>query len=40
MDDQIGDFYYYNYYITKHEINDMRNQLKTYGKSIKLAYML
>ena len=38
--DSIGDFYYFNYYITKQEINDMQNQLKTYGKSIELLYTL
>lgn len=40
MDDWIGDCYYYNYYITKQEINDIRNQLKTYSQSIKLLYIL
>ena len=40
IDDRIGDFYYFNYYITKKEVNDMRNQLKTYGKSIELLYTL
>lgn len=40
IDDWIGDFYYFNYYITKKEVNDMRNQLKTYSKSIELLYIL
>jgi len=40
INDQIGDFYYYNYYITKQEITDIREQLKTYSKSIELLYTL
>lgn len=36
----VGNFYYYNYYITKQEINDMQEQLKTCSKSIELLYIL
>ena len=36
----IGNFYYYNHYITKQEINDVCNRLEIYGNSIKLLYTL
>ena len=36
----VGDFYYYDYYISKQEINDIQEQLKTCSKSIQLLYTL
>ena len=36
----VGDFYYYDYYISKQEINDIQEQLKTCSKSIELLYIL
>lgn len=36
----VGDFYYYNYYITRQEINDIQEQLTIYSKSIELLYAL
>ena len=36
----IGNFYYYNHYITNQEINNVCDQLAVYGKSIELLYIL
>ena len=38
--DWIGDFYCYDYYITKQEINNVCDQLAIYGHSIELLYTL
>lgn len=36
----VRDFYYCNYYISKQEMNDIQEQLKTCSKSIQLLYTL
>ena len=36
----IGNFYYYNHYITNQEINNVCDQLEIHGNSIKLLYVL
>ena len=36
----VDDFYYYNYYISRQEINDIQEQLKICSKSIQLLYTL
>lgn len=37
---QIGNFYYYNHYITNQEINNVCNQLEICGKSVRLLHVL
>ena len=37
---QTGNFYYYNYYITNQEINNVCDQLEIYGKSVGLLHAL